>query len=889
MRPFGGGGCRPDGEGPRDDLLNRLSSSAYLDEEIQHHILERAEVLVQAGWDEDAALEEATRRFGDVDGVRREMGKARGHREGPSTIHLLTAFSAQVRYAWRGLANNVVFTAAVVTTLALGVGAATSVFSVLDALLLRPMPYREAGRLIEVNKGHKDDAYTFGLPIELANGWKDAAAEFTDGWLEYSRTSLVRTDGPVTEELNVLAVTPAVDTLLGIPLLMGRSFTPADAVPGADEVAVITAGYFRRLGADPGILGSTLQLESGPVTVVGVLRGGIKFPQILTQPDLWVALRDDHTLLDRPAESLDGVWARLRPGIELGPAQARADVLASSLQEENPQPRGWQVRLMPVGSHRANGDMKRAIWALTATVGAIFLIALVNGVNLLLVRTAARLRELAIRTAIGGSRSRILGQFLVEGLVLGALGGVAAAGLAALTIPAIGRIVPRQVLLFSPHALEMESRTVLFAFTASLVAGLLLGLLPSIQILRHRALHVTLAGRGTHQTRGRRWIRSGLVMGQAALSTTLLVVAGLFVRSYATLATVDPGFDHQTIAMADITFSPTRYSEAADRAEFVRRLGAALDASPYTDGVTTTNGSGITFGVELLAEGLPAPASQPTMVPFTTVATNYTTVMGVVMASGRGFLPTDVDTDAAVVDLDLARLLWGQADPVGRRFRVWESQPWYTVVGVAEELRLLGRDQRSGPYQILFPASPDEQDRHVEFAVRTTGDPARILGFVRSAVLDLDPAQPIDALRTASAALAEEEGTPRFTVALFTLLALIALALSGVGLYGVLANSVAQRERELGIRLALGAMPRKLRRSVVANGVTIAGVGLMLGLAGAMVASGTVEPLLYEVAPRDPVTLLGTAVFFMLVAVAASLMPARRATRGDPVEVLRND
>jgi predicted permease len=840
------------------------------DDEIRHHILERADLLVLEGWARSDALREAERRFGDRARIHREL-KGNGSFR---TAELLRSVGSDLRYAVRGLRGAPGFTLAVVATLALGVGAATAIFAVIDALLLRPLPYRDAERLVEVNHAPwQAGGYTPGTTGSRLDGWREAGSAFADGWVAWRLLSLVRTDGAEVEELEIVAVTPGADTLLGIPLHIGRSFSPEDGQVGRPDVAVLGMAYYERLGGDPSILGRTLRLETGQVTVIGVLRGGIRFPTYGGEPDLWIPIRDDLTAADRPLTSVSGFWARLQPGIDLAGAQQRADVLAAGLQERQPFEGGWDVRLLPVGAHRAGADLRRALVTLVATVATIFLIAWVNGINLLLVRATSRSRELAVRMAIGGSRLRILRQLLVEGIVLGVLGGVAALALAVLAVGAIRGIIPWVVLYSSPHAVEIEMRTLAFTFGASLVVGMVLGLVPALQIMRVGGLSA-IVRRPSDDAPDRRRLRNGLVVAQVMLSVTLLIVAGLFVKSFARLARVDPGYEHERVALAFIGLSPTRYPEAADRALFFRRLEESLEAHPGIEAVTLMGGRGYQSGVALEPEGGVAPHAQPTLVPSASIAFDYLDVMGIPLVAGRAFEARDVDTDAVIIDQDLARFLWTD-DAVGRRFRLGDDGEWLSVVGVVGDLRLMGRDQRAGPYQILTVASPDRADGWVEVAVRAAGDPRAVLGAVRETVREMDPKQLVWRLRTAAEALAEDEEERRFLVTLMSLLAGVAVVLAAVGLYGVLAYSVARRDRELAVRMALGADARHVRAMVLGE--------------GALAASRVVEQLLYDVEPHDPATLTTTALLFLAVATAASLLPALRATRVNPSETLRRE
>jgi putative ABC transport system permease protein len=616
--------------------------------------------------------------------------------------------------------------------------------------------------------------------------------------------------------------------------------------------------------------------------------GGIKFPYVGEQADLWIPLRDDLSFADRQADrGVQGSWALLVPELDLGTAQERFDVIAQGLQQERPSDDPWELLLTPLGDYRGSG-METASWLLTATVAALFLVALVNGVNLLLVRASGRIREIAVRLALGASRPRLLRQFLVEGLLLGLIGGTAAVALAWGAITTVSEIIPRGVHYSSPFGPEIERRTLLFVLVASLIAGTILGLIPGLQVHRGRGDSIA-RHRGREDSPLSRRLRNGLVVSQVALSMTLLVAAGLLVNGFARLLSVDPGIDLEHVAVARLMPSPTRYRDGTARADFLRRLGTALEADPVVDGVTFRGGTPFTAGA-LQAEGDPPRDDQPRILPYAPVAPGYVRTMGTEIVEGRGFETADVGTNNTIIDQDLARFLWGVQNPVGRRFRMGDNREWLTVVGVARELTLMGRDQRSGPYQVLYPMDfENAPPRALEIFMRSSGSAKTLLPVFQQTLRSVDPEQSIIDLRTASDALAEEEEKPRFAVTLMTLLAGVAVALAAIGLYGVLACSVSRRSRELGVRIALGARRGRVRGMVLREGLIVATVGVALGIGGALFATRLIEQLLYEVEPGDPATFATTAALFLAVAAVASLVPAVRATRLNPVEVLRAD
>jgi putative ABC transport system permease protein len=703
------------------------------------------------------------------------------------------------------------------------------------------------------------------------------------------RTSFVRTDGERAERLDAVAVTPGADRVLGIPIMLGRGFVDEDGLPGAPTVVVLGHEYWKQLGADRAVIGRVLRLDAGPAEVVGVLAPSPKFPPLGMAPHVWIPLRRDFTAADRPIPFSQGVWARLRPGVSAELAQERMDAVAPALAQARPERIRWEIELMPPDSWRANPDVRRALAILGATGALIFVIALVNGANLLLIRASVRARELALRIVLGASRVRLLRLLLAEGIAFGLTSAAAAAAVAWGTVRLLRGIVPDDLVHGSPFAFTVEGRTLSAIVGAAVLAGLVLGLVPALQLRGVRKQFPGRTAGSRDDTRTVRWARGGLVVGQVALSTALLVGGGLLVHSMIRLLAVNPGFDVDRIAVADVDLSATRYPDGSARADFARRLEEALEMRPEIDGVALTSGGGFNFDVALQVEGDEARQDQPTFVPHASVGPDYANTVGARLVSGRAFAGSDAGTENVLIDLDLAHFLWGDADPVGRRFRMDAQAPWLAVVGVVEELRLMGRDQRIGPGQLLYPASEGSKSEFLSFAIRTSGRPEAVLPVFEAVLHALDPEQPYLRLRTAAEMLAADEEKPRFLVTLMVALAALALVLATVGLYGVLAYSVERRRREFGVRIALGAQRERVLGQVLGAGWLLAGSGAVLGLLGARAAGGFLQPLLFEVDARDGVTAGAMVAIMLLTATLASLLPALRATAADPVEALRAD
>ncbi len=867
-------------------VYNRLR--ADIDEELRHHVEERYERLLDEGLDPEEARSEAERLFGDRERIRGELESLAGEGTWRWRLReLVRSVVSDVMYAFRGVRKNPTFAVSTVSTLALGIAAVASIFAVADALVFRPLPYADHDRWVQVSQLMDDGINTRPLARDRLLGWQEAAQGFLDEWIVFQWAGLSRTDGGHVERLDVLALSPGVDALLDLPIGVGRSIGVEDALPGAPPVAVLTPRYWERLGRDPGVIGTVMDLEGTAATVVGVLRDRTKFPPESRDIDVWIPMRADLTYLDRGIGGVGGVWALLPPHVSLAAAQDRADVLAAGLEERLPGPQSWRIRLTPIGAGRGE-SVGNTIRALGATVVFMFLIALLNGVNLHLVRTTSRQRELGLRVALGASRTRLLRQLTTEGVVTGVLAGALAVVLAWGAVTGIRQVLPTIISYMSPHAFTVERRTLLMAFFAATVAGLVLGLIPAVSIVRSNP-STSLKGRDNDDSRTRRRFRDGLVIGQVALSMSLLVAAALLVNGYARLHAVDVGFDPERLAVAAFEPSPTRYPSPEERTRFAERLEQALEERPEIDAVTLTASARAHSGATLEAEGLPVRSDQPELVPWTAVSPDYLETLDIPLLEGRPLDEGDVAARGVIVDRDLARFLWEGRSPIGLRFRVDEGE-WLRVVGLVEELRLIGRDERAGPYQYLMYRDPEGWSRRVGLTMRTAGGgPEELVPLFQQVLRELDPEQSFWHARTAGDDLAFSEEEPRFVLTLMGILALVAVSLAAIGLYGVLAYTVSRRKHDLGVRLTLGALPGRLVAGVVGEGVAVAGIGIVLGLLLVYQASPWMERILYDVSPRDPTTLGFTTLFFLVLAAVAAFVPAHRIRRVDPVDVLRTE
>lgn len=865
-----------------------------VDREIRHHIEERTDRLIAEGWDPEAARREAERLFGEPGRYRRELRRiGRGRRVRRALRETLASAFSDVRYAFRGMRRRPGFSAGVVGTLALGIGAAAAIFTYADALLLRPLPYRDADRLVTLSTVLNESTTLPFMMVDQVRPWEETADHLAPFAL-YETESVFRTDGPEAERIMVLFVSHGLDEMLGVEPALGRTFTEADARAG--DRAILTHAYWRRTGADPGVVGSTLRLNERIVTVVGVLPRDFKFPVAGRDLAVWLVLGPDYTVLGTALSRID-VLTRLPEGMALETAQERMDGLAEGLAAERDAPFGWKVRLSPVTDWRGNPEMVRGVWLLAGAVGLMLLVALTNAVNLLLFRGVERKRELALRLALGGSRRRLLRQLTVESLLLGLLAGGGAVLLAWSAVQGLAPFLPQEFHFSSVYEFRIEGRVLAFTFLVSVVAGTVLGLIPGLvavygQLGRATALRPELS------THARSRLQELLVTAEVALSVALLVGCGLLVNSFVRLVSTDTGFDDEQIAILDFELPEHRYPTPEARGEFYRRLEAELEALPGVAGATVASGvptkAGFSFGFTLEAESGGSlsgegPGDGLLLLPMPSVRPDYLPTLGLRLLSGRNLADADVDAGTVLINATLARDLWGTTEVVGRRFRIDDDGEWLEVVGVVEDVVFMGLDGRQSPWAVLDARPGETAGRFLDVAVRARRAPEEILLPMRRTLQRLDPDVPVTTLEPARTALIETVEKPRFLSTLMLALAGMALSLAGIGLYGVLAYAVSRRRREIGIRLSLGAEPGRVRRMVLGGGLKLAVLGVALGLAGGLALTRLVQGLLYGVEPSDPLTLTVVCSLMLATAVAASWVPAGRATRVDPVEALKTE
>ncbi|HEU4523481.1 MAG TPA: ABC transporter permease [Gemmatimonadales bacterium] len=807
-----------------------------------------------------------------------------------------------LRYSFRRLAKSPAFTGIVVLTLALGIGANTAIFSAVNAVLLRPLPYRDSRQLVTIE--HLYPSLDLEAPVSVPGflDYKQKARSFTSmavqtGW----QANLTGIDEPV--RLQGQRVTGEFFSTLQVPAMLGRTLQPGEDSLGREHVAVLSYDAWRRIfGAASDIVGRSISLNGESYEVVGVMPSGFRdfFDR---NAEVWAPLvfqTEQMTDENRTSEFLN-LTARMRPGVPLQQALGEMRTVAEQLKRDYPDnyPDDWSLLVTPL-SVQATGDVRPALLVLLGAVGFVLLIACANVANLLLARAATRSKEIAVRTALGATRERLLQQLLTESVLVSLAGGVvglllAYAGVRALVAADI-RNIPRA------DEIGIDGTVLLFTLVVSLVAGVVFGLAPAV----HTAspdLHGALkeGGRGTTADRGSHALRRSLVVTEVALALTLLTGAGLLLKSFARLQRVDPGFDPTNLLTFTMSLPQVRYSSDTTRIAFFDQVLPAIARVP---GVIAAGGTSVMpFGGSWSTgsfdiEGYQPPEDQPgPWGDIRIVSPSFFETLRIPLLRGRYLTDEDrADTrPVAVIDQEFVRRYWPNENPLGKRFTFGPpdgvtdttQNEWIEVVGVVGHAAHEGLD--ADPRIQLYLSYRQSGLPFMQVAVRTQGNPDRYVNLVRDAVRSVDPDQPISNLAQMEELLSRSVGQRRLSMMLLSLFSGIALVLASVGIYGVMSYSVTQRARELGVRIALGADRTDVLRLVLRQGMSLAVLGIGIGLGAALALTRLIESQLYGVTATDPVTFVLVAAVLAATALLANLIPAIRATRLDPAVVLREE
>jgi predicted permease len=879
--------------------------------EIEAHLQLEIERLREQGLSKEEAQAAARRSFGNV-----LQAEERFYESGRWLRW--DHFWQDLRYALRMLRKSPGFTAIAVLTIALGIGATTAIFSVVDATLLRPLPYPQPEQLVSI----QDD-----LPGSGARDVGMSAPEWEDlehsGIFEYvsptwfDENNLTGSSQP--QRVRILIAAPNYFALLGVKPQLGRTFNPLDHSPGLLEEVVISDGLWKRaFGGDPKILDKSVRLDTDLYRVVGVMPPGFDAPGRIGEErniEVWAATSFYGTPLpDHPPRNpriLPTAIARLKPGLTLASAQGRLDALVAAVQKEFPQDYplegGWKVRLSPL-KERVVGNVRQSLLLLLGAVGLLLLIGCVNVANLLLARASARGREMALRQALGAGRKSLISQLLTESLLLSLLGGVVGLVILlstkALLLQAMPQSLPRL------NAVSVNWTVLLFALVVSLGAGVIFGLAPALHTGR---VDLTVAlkesARGSTGSGDQARTRRVLVAAEFALSLVLMIAAGLLLRSFWDLLNVQLGFRPES-AIAVRTRLPApnfpendRYRTTAQEAPFLREVLRRAKALPGVEEAAIGDPAAVPLDESLRAlkkisegeffftvEGRPVENEPPSVAERSSVTPEYFHLLGIPLLRGRLFNTDDSEAapQVAVVNDGFARTFWPEQSPVGKRFRSTRvDSPWITVVGVIANARTESLAEADVPkvYLNLYQA----RERRLTIFLRGHLNPALLAEQVREQVQAVDPALPVTGAQTLTETVSASLAERRFSMEMIALFALTALLLAGLGIYGVISYMVSERTHEIGIRLALGAESRNILRMVLRQGLSLALGGAAVGLVCALIASHLMAGLLYGVRPTDPLTFLGITLLLIGVALLACYIPARRAMRVDPMVALRHE
>jgi putative ABC transport system permease protein len=805
----------------------------------------------------------------------------------------MQTFLHDIRYALRTMLKSPGFTAVAVVALALGIGANTAIFSVVNSVLLRPLPYKDPGRLVHV---HRMQPPIERGPISRPDffEWRDKQEVFSDiGSYHFQVLNL--TGGDQAERITGARVTGNFFSMFDVPPAAGRYFGVSEDQPGASPVAVISFGLWqRRFGGQPDLIGQTITLNGDAYTVIGVAPPSFQFPQ---RVDLWKPAILDEQKAQRGSNYLK-VIARLKDGVAEAQAEAQMNQIAGALAQQYPDnDANLTVRIVPLLEEQVR-NLRGVLLILLGAVSFVLLIACANVANLSLARAASRTREFAIRTALGASRIRIIRQLLTESLLLALGGGAIGVVLSLLGVRLLVALAPAGL----PRVREVaiDGWVLGFTFGVSLVTGIVFGLAPALQVSKPDLNEALKEGSRGSSEGQRTLLRRGLVVVEIALSLVLLVSAGLLIGSIKRLTEVSPGFDPARSVAADISFPYTSSASGADA-----QTGAARQASNFLaeaigkistlpgvqsigaiNDLPVTGRSSINGGFRI--EGKPPynPGEAP-VTEFRQVTTGYFESIGIPVLRGRSLDDRDLSKtpENIVVNETFAKSFIGEEDPIGKRVSALDGQ-MHEIVGVVGDARQWGLSRQPSA-EIYFSFAQLSLGQEATLVIRTAGEPATLIGPVRNAISDISREAPITRIRPMTQVVADSMASSRFNMILMTIFAGVALLMASIGLYGVISYMVSQRTHEIGIRMALGASRPSVLGLVLRNGMSLALMGVGVGLAAAFGLTRLITTLLYGVSPTDPITFGVISLVLTGVALAACVVPAHRATRVDPMIALR--
>ena len=864
-------------------MLNRQRLDRELDEELRSHVEMRTADNLAAGMSPEGARFAAQKRFGNFTLLKEDTRAV-------DIIGWLDECARDFRYALRMLKRSPGFTAVAVLTLALGIGANSAIFSVVDAILLRPLPYPEPERLVRIweSSAKYDSPRNVVNPLNFLD-WRDHSQSFESmAAISGAMTNLSFHGQPVA--LQGMQVSPEFFSILRVPPLLGRTFSAADGVAGQDHVVILSYELWQRqYGANPKIIDAKIDVDAVPFTVIGVMPGGFSFPKI--KSEVWTPLA-----LARTAEWKEGryltVVARLKQGVSLSQAQQDMQRVANFTAQARPDNnKYWSANVFPMLEDVTQG-VRRPLWVLLASVSFLLLIACANVANLLLMRGTARLRELAVRSALGAARSRIVRQLFVESLLLSLAGMAAGLLLAQLGLRSLLALIPQNAPLPRSEPIAMDFRVLLFTFLASLLTAMAFGLVPALRLSRVDLQSALKHGTPRSGVGGHQALRRSFVVAEVSLALLLSVGAGLMLRSFARLISVDPGFSPEHLLTMHIWTSPARYFDNLKRSQYFDRMLTEIRATP---GVRAAGSTHFLPLKRMFSGSCFSPADQPASSPsdwpsaqFLIISSGYLQTMSTALLSGRDFDDRDrfSSQPVAMVNHAFVERFYSGQSVLGKQLRVcWTMEKPVEIVGVVADARQA--QLQDTPEPTIFLSNSQAPMYFATLVVRAAGDPGPIARSAEAAIHRVDPEQAVSDIQTMETVFSDSVSSPRFQAVLLMMFAGLAVALATIGVYGVVSYSISQRANEIGIRIALGARSANVVRLVLREALTLAVIALLLGLAGALALSRVLESLLFEVTPTDPITLASACFIVLAVSALAAVLPARRAMRIDPIVALR--
>ncbi len=800
-----------------------------------------------------------------------------------------------IRHAVRSLVFDRGVSAIVILCLGLGIGVNATLFGLVDAILLQPLPYAEPDRLVILNETfERGGVRESGVSYPALRDWEARATTSFTAMAGLSERSISLSDTVEPERLEGAAITWDLFPILGVAPILGRHFNEQDDHPGAEPVLILSYEVWqRRYQGDPNIIGRGIGVNGRPHTVVAVMPPKFAFPE---NQRAWIPLGPLAVKDVRTARGLF-TFGRLKPGVDLAQARSEIASVASAVSREYPSTsEGWSATAAPLSDEFIPDDVRLILWTMMGAVTIVLLIACANVANLMLARATGRQREFCVKAALGAGRARLVKQLLTECVVLGLASAPLGLALAYVGVWLLDQAIPPDQVPYYIHW-EVSRRGIAYTFAISALTGVVFGLAPALQAGRLNLQEALRDGaRGAGQSGRRARLRNTLVVLEVAMALVLLVGASLFVRSFLNIQSASPGFNTAPLLTLRIFMSGAAYETGAQRVQRIDDLMRRIEGLPGVEAAFASNfiplSSGGT-GDNAIIDGKPVTPGEEPFVFLAGVTPHMQKTMGLPLIKGRAFTEAEGAglERVAVINDTMARKFWPDADPIGRRFRMKQNSlpEWFTVIGVAPDISPNNVDDDSPPEPAAFVPYPYFPTPNTGFTVRASGDPAALTASLREAIRAADSALPIFAIRTMEDVRTTGFWQYELFGYMFSIFGASALFLAAVGVYGVLSFSVSQRTQEIGVRIALGANHANVRTLVVMQGLKLAAVGVAVGLVGAFGVTRVIQSMLYNVTATDPVSFAGVSVFLALVGVLASYLPARRATSVDPIVALRNE